>query len=80
MKGNRAESYDELGIDDPFVEIAGGPGGCRAGLNEEILVRCIVLAHVPALDWEYLRWRAKVCQAESLLQRIQDEELAIKGE
>ena len=38
-----------------------------------------MLAHLPALDWEYLRWRVKVCNAESLLQRIQDEERAIKG-
>jgi hypothetical protein len=38
-----------------------------------------MLAHLPALDWEYLRWRAKVCNAESLLQRIQDEEQAIRG-
>jgi hypothetical protein len=38
-----------------------------------------MLAHLPALDWEYLRWRAGVCGVEEqLLQRIQDEERIIR--
>ncbi len=38
-----------------------------------------MLAYLPALDWEYLRWRAGVCGVEEkLLQRIQDKERAIR--
>jgi hypothetical protein len=38
-----------------------------------------MLAHLPTLDWEYLRWRAGACGVEEqLLQRIQDEEQAIR--
>lgn len=30
-----------------------------------------MLAHVPALDWAYLRWRAGMCGAEHVLERLE---------
>lgn len=41
-----------------------------------------MLAHLPALDWDYLRWRADTCgadeRAQQALERLMDEEQALK--
>ncbi|MGD9101768.1 MAG: hypothetical protein PVF45_14900 [Anaerolineae bacterium] len=41
-----------------------------------------MMAHLPALDWEYLRWRASVCnlkeRAQEALKRLEAEEQALK--
>lgn len=30
-----------------------------------------MMVHLPALDWDYLRWRAEVCQGEHALERLE---------
>lgn len=42
-----------------------------------------MLAHLPALDWEYLRWRADTCgpreRAQEALERLANEERTLKA-
>ena len=57
--------------------------GPEAGKHDWEDVRAM-MTHLPALDWEYLRWRAEACglgqRAQQALERLQAEERTLREE